>query len=272
VSFAYNDWTRRERPFDLGPPGAVLIIGDSFTEGAGVATDVTFAARLGQKLERRVLNGGRRGLDQPALGAALEPLLEASRASVVVYAMTLNDYEQEPAWAAKQEYLNDLILDRQHMGDPTWKLPRLLRWSRLAQVLGAGGRSAEATAATVQWYRGMNGPQNAAGFARTIDDVVAMRDVTEAAGARFVTALLPLLVDFEAYPFEDLHRATIDALTARGVDAIDLLPAFAGADARSLWVHPVDMHPNARGHEIIAEALSAALGERLGEGGGRDGR
>jgi len=266
VPFAYNRWTRRDRDFEPDPGPSVLVVGDSFTEGAGVDRVATFVARLQEELKVRVFNGGRRGLDQPELAATVGPLVAATQPQWVVYAMTPNDYEQEPAWAARQAFLNDLILDRQHMGEPDWKLPALLRRSELARLIAAAKRSAEATSATLDWYRGMNGPENAAGFARTIDDVAGMKAEAAAGGAEFLVVLLPLLVDFGDYPFEELHTDTIDALQARGVDAVDLLPAFAPEDAADLWVHRVDMHPNARGHEIIAGAMAPVLRSRLGGG------
>ncbi|MCP4867173.1 MAG: hypothetical protein GY898_00460 [Proteobacteria bacterium] len=263
VPFAYNSWTRRDREFEPDPGASVLVVGDSFTEGAGVVREATFPERLQQDLKVRVFNGGRRGLDQPELGATVGPLVAATQPTLVVYAMTLNDYEQEPAWAARQEFLNDFILDRQHMGTPDWKLPAGLRWSELARLVASRRRSAAATAATLEWYRGMNGAENAAGFERTLDDIHGMRTAVRAGGGDLVVALLPLLVSLEDYPFEQLHADTVGELTQAGVDAIDLLPAFVGRDASELWVHAVDRHPNTAGHAIIAEALRGPIQERL---------
>lgn len=263
VPFAYNRWTRRDREFEPDSGPSVLVVGDSFTEGAGVVRNATFPAVLQQRLQVRVFNGGRRGLDQPELGATVGPLAEATRPDLVVYAMTLNDFEQTPAWAARQEFLNDFILDRQHMGTPDWKVPAALRWSAVARLVAARRRSAAASQATLEWYLGMNGPGNDAGFEATMRDIEAMEASAERFGAGFLVVLLPLLVEFEDYPLEELHSATTASIAERGVDVIDLLPAFAGEDASALWVHPVDMHPNARGHAILAEALAEPVRERL---------
>ena len=220
VRFAWNEHTRRDRPFAPAAPGlaTVLVVGDSFTEGAGVEQGQTFVALLDGLLgpSTRALNGGRRGLDQPELARSLERLLPLTRPELVLYALTLNDFEQDPAWAERQLYLNDLILDRQHMGAPTWKLPGPLRRSALARLVAERRRSAEASAQTARWYAGMTGEENAGGWARTRDDLQRMARASEDAGARFVVAILPLLVGLDggAYPFAALHDQLAQACRA----------------------------------------------------------
>jgi lysophospholipase L1-like esterase len=264
VRFTWNEDTRRDASFAPAPTHitTVLMVGDSFTEGSGVERERTFVARLDSLLgpSTRVLNGGRRGLDQPELVGSLERLLPATRPDVVLYALTLNDFEQDPAWADRQLYLNDLILDRQHMGAPTWKLPPVLRRSALARLLAERRRSLLASGETVAWYAGMTGPDNAGGWARTRDDLARMARASEQAGARFVVAILPLLVGLDGdYPFAGLHADVTAACGERGIEVVDVLPALSGRPASSLWVHRVDMHPNAEAHRLIAEALAPAL-------------
>jgi lysophospholipase L1-like esterase len=267
VPFEYNAHTRRAAPFEIASSPTILVLGDSFTEGAGVALEDTFVVRLQDAMARkarapRVLNAGRRGMDQPELAESLPRLLALTAPQVVVYALTLNDFEQDPAWAAKQQFLNDLILDRLHMGRPTWKLPGPLSRSAFLRLIAERIRARRAAAETLDWYRGMSGPKNAGGWARTLDDIAAMHTASEAAGARFVLVVLPLLTGLrnaESYPFTALHAELIAACRDRGIEAVDLLPAFLGHDERELWVHRVDMHPNAAGHALIAGALEPLL-------------
>ena len=54
------------------------------------------------------------------------------------------------------------------------------------------------------------------------------------------------------------HWGNYDVV-AEGGRVVDLLPAFAGIDPRSLWVSPGDAHANARAHEIIGRTLYDAL-------------
>ena len=268
VPFRYNAHTRRDDDFAPSPGPSVLVVGDSFTEGAGVPEALTFARRLGQALgpEVRVFNGGRRGLDQPELVDSLAMLLPQTRPDLVVYALVLNDFELDPAWAERQEYLNDLILDRQHMGRPTWKLPAWASHSRLLTTGAAAWRSRKATTATREWYLGMVGPENAGGWARTQDDLSRMDDLCKGADAHLLIAVLPLLYGAGAdYPFAPVHAELMRACQDRGLDCVDLAPMLDGQSMPELWVHPVDMHPSGAGHALIAQALEPRVRHYLEE-------
>lgn len=278
VLFSYNAHTRRdvELRVDARVP-SVMMIGDSFTEGAGVPEDETFPRRLERRLQDalgrapqepwqlavmepraiQVWNVGRRGADQPQIRDDLTRFLPLVEPDVVVYAFVLNDFEMSEEHRAKQQYLNDLVMDRQRTGTPDWKLPRWLGWSALVRAFTARGRLAEETRRTVDWYLGMTGPENAEGWARTQDDLRAMRDAVEASGERrFLIAILPLLVGDEGgYPFDPVHDALLRFCDEASLRCVDLREALGGTDPRSLHVHPVDMHPNGVAHARIAEAL-----------------
>jgi len=278
VLFSYNAHTRRdvELRVDARVP-SVMVIGDSFTEGAGVPEDEVFPRRLERRLQDalgrapqepwqlavmepraiQVWNVGRRGADQPQIRDDLTRFLPLVEPDVVVYAFVLNDFEMSEEHRAKQQYLNDLVMDRQRTGTPDWKLPRWLGWSALVRAFTARGRLAEETRRTVDWYLGMTGPENAEGWARTQDDLRAMRDAVEASGERrFLIAILPLLVGDEGgYPFDPVHDALLRFCDEASLRCVDLREALGGTDPRSLHVHPVDMHPNGVAHARIAEAL-----------------
>lgn len=278
VLFSYNAHTRRdvELRVDARVP-SVMMIGDSFTEGAGVPEDETFPRRLERRLQDalgrapqepwqlavmepraiQVWNVGRRGADQPQIRDDLTRFLPLVEPDVVVYAFVLNDFEMSEEHRAKQQYLNDLVMDRQRTGTPDWKLPRWLGWSALVRAFTARGRLAEETRRTIDWYLGMTGPENAEGWARTQDDLRAMREAVEASGERrFLVAILPLLVGDEGgYPFDPVHEALLRFCDEASLRCVDLREALGGTDPRSLHVHPVDMHPNGVAHARIAEAL-----------------
>lgn len=278
VLFSYNAHTRRDAELrvDARVP-SVMVIGDSFTEGAGVPEDEAFPRRLERRLQDalgrapqepwqlavmepraiQVWNLGRRGADQPQIRDDLTRFLPLVEPDVVVYAFVLNDFEMSEEHRARQQYLNDLVMDRQRTGTPDWKLPRWLGWSALVRAFTARGRLAEETRRTVDWYLGMTGPENAEGWERTQDDLRAMRDAVEASGERrFLVAILPLLVGDEGgYPFDPVHDALLRYCDEASLRCVDLREALGGTDPRSLHVHPVDMHPNGVAHARIAEAL-----------------
>jgi hypothetical protein len=58
------------------------------------------------------------------------------------------------------------------------------------------------------------------------------------------------------YPFEEIHRKLDDFLRQSGILHVDLLPVLKGRRSESLWVYPVDMHPNEVAHGLAAEAIA----------------
>lgn len=87
----------------------------------------------------------------------------------------------------------------------------------------------------------------------------ALKDIAAVCGERGILPVLaihPVLMDLdESYPFRDAHDFVVAEATAAGIEAFDLLPAFDGEDAPALWVHPLDPHPNEKGHRITGNAL-----------------
>lgn len=235
----------------------VLVIGDSFSEGQGVVEADTFAARLRERLDADVINCGRRGYDFPTLRSWFDDRLSLEP-DVTLYAMVLNDPQRGEAFQARQRYIDDWIVDRRRMvgeGDgrpPLWE-------PRFFTVLADRLEGVRVQAETTRWYREMVGPENAEGWAATLDHVEAMHAAMEARGGRLVVALWPLLVSFDDYPFEDTHRTIVRDLEARGVTVVDTLDAFRGEEAERLWVHPADRHPAARAHARFADAVAPAL-------------
>jgi lysophospholipase L1-like esterase len=268
VECRYN--SHRFRGPEPGPKEAgrarVVVVGDSFTEGQGVKEDDTSPRQLGALLEARapgrfeVLNAGRRAHDLPELLAVFEDAL-ALAPDVVVYAMVLNDGARSPEFQARQQYVNDWILDRRRVledaddaAPPSPLSPRLW-W--LARDAWEGWRISRETA---RWYRDMYGPANAAGWQQTRDAIARMDRETRARGGRFLVALWPLLVGLDGrYPFEEQHAAIGAFCSNAGVEFLDLLPALRGQRPADLFVHPVDMHPNEKAQRLAAEAIAPLL-------------
>ena len=272
VEFRYN--AQRFRGPDFGPRRAgvrrVVVLGDSFTEGQGVKEPDTTAAVLERLLNEgepgrwEVLNCGRRATDFPALFGVFEDAL-ALGPDVFVYAMVLNDGDRSPAFQARQTYVNDWILDRGRMliGRPDHQLGALD--SRVAELLRDRMATWRIGRETARWYREMYGPANQAGWERTQGRLREMdRRVREKGGA-FLVATWPLLVGLQGrYPFAETSGTIAAFLDGAGIARHDFLPALRGRPDESLWVHPVDHHPNEIGHRLAAESLAPAVRRVLG--------
>lgn len=80
------------------------------------------------------------------------------------------------------------------------------------------------------------------------------------AGVPGLVVMFPVLSNLGAhYPFSAVHGVVEEEISKIGLHFLDLLPAFKGKNARSLWVHPLDRHPNAEGHQIAAQVQASYL-------------
>jgi GDSL-like Lipase/Acylhydrolase family len=262
VAFKYNAQKFREKPLRPKQPGVrrVMVLGDSFTEGQGVKEEDTLVRRLEGGLRAKnepweVLNCGRRGTDFPALLDAFEDAFPFG-VDVFVYAFVLNDAEQSPAFHARQSYLDDWILDRGAMletADP----PRLGFFEpRLAAFVTDRLTSYRVGRETTRWYLEMYDEPNREGWERTQADIRGMNRRVRASGARFILMSWPLLVGLDGkYPFAPIHEKVRSFCVKEGIEYLDLLDTFRGRPSPSLWVHPVDRHPNEVANRLAAEAL-----------------
>jgi hypothetical protein len=274
VAFSYNAERCRDREVGARTSGTrrVVILGDSFAEGQGVREPDTFARRIERALrgmgrDVEVVNCGRRGRDFPELFDAFERLL-SYQPDVVLYAMVLNDPVQSPEFKARQDFLNDWILDRRRMlseGKPEW--PSVWKSHALGFILDEiEARRVER--ATTKWYDEMYGPPNGEGWSETQRYLQRMNESMRSRGGRLVVALLPLLVDTDGhYPFDGPTAEVRIACERTGIPFYDALAALRGRPAAALWVNPVDLHPNEVAHALLAEALTPVVARALDESG-----
>lgn len=262
VEFRYNALRFRDAPLGPKPPGVrrVMVLGDSFTEGQGVKEPDTYPRRLESLLNAagqgrwEVRNCGRRATDFPELYAAFEQILPY-QPDVVVYGMVLNDADRSAEFQARQTYVNDWILDRGRILEGGASAGLGPRESRLFAMVGDRVDRYRTSRATLRWYREMYEEPNRAGWERTQQYLRDMNQRTRAAGGRLLIASWPLIVSLDHYPFAEAQETIARFCLAAGIPQYDLLPVLRARPTESLWVHPVDMHPNEIAHRLAAESL-----------------
>jgi hypothetical protein len=264
VEVRYNSLGFRGPEPGAPRPGVrrLCALGDSFTEGQGVREAATWPRVLERLLDQpgrapvEVLNCARRASDFPELEGELHEVL-GLQPDLVLYAMVLNDAERSPELRVRWRDLEDLISNRRQ-GDLAWDYERLSPLDSRLWALGLGRwRVARAHQESLRCYRDSYSDANRAGWERTQARIVSMAAATRARGARFVLALWPLLVGLEGrYPLEDVHAEIARFCRGAGLEFVDLLPALRGQASESLWVHPVDHHPNERAQRLVAEHLA----------------
>ncbi len=262
--------SRQFRSAEIGArrPGTlrVVVIGDSFTEGMGVKEEDAYPRVLHRLLNTgteagrwEVFNCGRRGYDFPALYDLFQTVL-AFEPDVVIYGMVLNDAVKTDQFQARQAYLNDWILDRGRMFREDDE-PRLSPGdSRLVALVRDRVSSVRIGRDTTRWYRDMYGEPNRAGWDRTQGYLREMNQTMQARGGTLLVVSWPLLVGLEGrYPFADVEETIGRFLIGAGIPHHRLLGALYGRPEATLWVHPVDHHPNEIAHRLAAEAIAPVL-------------
>ena len=253
VAYRTNADGFRDGPRDpdrrAGP--RVLVLGDSYTFGWGVADDEPYPQRAEALLRERgigaeVINAGIPGYNSEQEASLLDELLPRYRPDMVVVGYVMNDAEpqmsvpQPPAltyryaaswaWADLREQAV-----RRLGGDPEWVSPdKSLPASDYARGFEPDSR---------KWR------ESKAALARM------------AAGCRRagIPMLVMILPDFTQpfdgrYPDAVIHRAVTEWGRDLGFETTDLMTVFQGRDHRSL-VLAADGHPNQAAHAAIAEVL-----------------
>jgi len=234
-------------------PARILGLGDSQAQGQGVRYPDTFYAQLQDGLSEHGIQAGVRNAS--VSGYDLEHVLaryayetsSGARYPVVIYAMVLDDFGLDRSGISGLDFI-------QHQGgythDPLRE--RSATWNLVAHAAEQAELSKQTSQAYLVSYTGEN-------LDERLDMLKRLDDQVTADGGVLITAILPLLYDFEAYPFEPIHQAMAAAGHQRGLNILDLKPALSAEKADALWVHPTDHHPNEQAHRLVAEALAAHL-------------
>jgi hypothetical protein len=242
------------------PPGVfrIAVLGDSVAMGSGVTYEQTYAYRLERALAtahpgRRVevMNFGLGGLNAWSVVDRLDRLALPYDPDLLVYGYTLNDIEG-PAY---RRSVDPAFTNPLRFASAPLHLWRLLgpRVASLRELLAAP-RGSYLFELDDNYF---HNPEAWRAVEQALDRYAAI------ARERGVCAVV--LMDTRLYwlgalhPFHRHYHAVLEAVRERGLVAIESFAAHRGEHAEALWVSPLDSHPNARGHEILFEALSAGL-------------
>lgn len=252
------DWSSGKPPDER----RILVLGDSFTYGSGVADEAAvFPSLVEQQINQElrpadvkhvdVLNGGMPGsltghwLDlwndvsdqyQPDVLLIVFFLRDGTlTGSGGEYLLRIRDeivVPNQESFLYRQSYLVRTIrdgLDRKRIGEKYTQ----------GYLQGYFGNEAE----TSEWRRAQ---------ANLLELQRLAREKSIPVG--FV--IFPVLIELnETYPFRSICDLLEKFATDHGFPVHNLLPDFMGEDASSLWVSASNQHPNARGHQIAADSM-----------------
>jgi len=242
----------------------VLLLGDSFTEGWGIArSEDRFSGRLEHALGDdglpvRIFNAGRSGTEPERWLGYLDALLPAVRPDLVVAVFFLRDGAPLPTALRTNRAWAEELYD-------AWAWVPLQRHSRFVGALvdAAVHRDFDRAFRAALRAAYLGSREETTYWRRQQEALRAIRAASERAGAGFLLVVFPLLLELDPYPFAAIDAEVERFARASRMAVFSLTPAFEGRAAPGLWVAPHDPHPNETGHAIAAEAMAPVLAEQL---------
>jgi hypothetical protein len=258
-SAGYRD-VEHEKEKSPGVHRAVFV-GDSFTYGAGVLFDDTYAQRVARGLSA---DRGERWeavvLARPGLTTAQEAEIVRKEAfayepDLLFLGYVLND--AEGANAAEQRRADDWReeLKGAPSAPPPWHRSALL--SLVADRVKATRENRARVANYLALYR-----DDQPGYRNVVKGLTEIAALAHEHRVPLVVAVFPLFGNplDRTYPFAFIHKKLEALCRPLGVMFVDLLPYYLGLDWKLLVVEGAsDEHPNEIAHRIAAEALLRAV-------------
>lgn len=260
-----------------GSPEAlyVVCVGDSWTYGFGVAEQEAYPAQLQQRLgeERVVVNLGNPGASPIRAARALTSYLYRAPADVIVYL------------AGSNTPLNTITLQDRQRPAPLRAMRPLLRHLALYRILSQGmARGRVLSDPYLQDWRQDEDKERLSvdeatwlesALESTRANMARMADLAETHGAELLVLTYGLpreLADTpvgEDYRFPLLNETIRQAAAANGLPLVDMEARYQAADlgaeallygTERLTPGTLDLHPNALGYALYAEAVADWIG------------
>jgi lysophospholipase L1-like esterase len=242
VTIRLNEFGLRNGAVEPLAPGGrrVLFLGGSIALGWGVPEESTVEARLERRLREagqhaQVLNGGVGNYNADRYVSRFFKELTGLHPTDIVVHYFLRDAEDlEPG-------NGNVLLRHSELAVTMW-----IAYHRLFD------RSGEQS--LVDHYRAVYAPE-AAGFVQMQARLAELAGYARAHGIRLYLAMTPDVHNLVDYKFGFVHDTMRRIAQADGYTYVDLLPAMRGRPPEDLFAMPGDPHPNALGHQLMADAI-----------------
>jgi lysophospholipase L1-like esterase len=239
----------------VAPAGTFRIemIGDSFTMGSGVRVEEAYPALVEKALRGtggsqayEVINLGLSGLSLAgSLDQRLLPIGLDYAPDLLVYGFTVNDLEGPdyvPLTREAKKPSGSLLFDLLHA---RWDYTRDMLWPSASSYVRELDNNFFRNPAV--WQR----------FERDLDRLAAIGRERRICVVVLLHTQLTALNSW--HPFLRHYAAVAEAARARGMYVVESFPWFEGIDPDAYTCGIHDSHPNAWGHQILAEALLHSL-------------
>jgi lysophospholipase L1-like esterase len=254
----------------------VLALGDSVVFGMGVSEDEAVSGRLEARLATRatpsweIVNCGVPGFDTLAEARQLARLTPLIRPSITVVGLSLNDYDRAPRYhplgvLARSDGADASLVDRSEFlmllrWLATWARGGL--WQQKIEQPAQGVADPDALRAgldrlVASEHAAFYAAPDRVAWKRLETGLRQLKRAAKRAHSELLVAIFPESWQLgAASPDLRPQRALLAACAAAGVRCLDLHPAFAAAGGD---LFRDAQHPNARGHDVAAAAIAAAV-------------
>lgn len=248
----------------------ILILGDSFTFGSGVADDdAVFPEILERQLNKEysrqgvsieILNGGIPGSLTDQWVELLLRLEKSFMPDTVLVVFFLRDGTRTAGSIGGffNPIRNELKLKNQKSFYYQYSyLFRLYQDARDRDYL-----SAKYSKLMNDSYSG--GIEQTQEWETAKNNMLRIKEICEQKRAVLGLVVFPVLVELNRnYPFQKPVDLIVQFGLASGISTHNLLPAFRGKNGPDLWVSSFDQHPNAGAHQITADSILPFLRQLL---------
>jgi lysophospholipase L1-like esterase len=252
---------------DTAEDFVILVLGDSYAFGYGVAAEQAFPSLLEVRLRAEyptrhvhVVNLGIPGYDTSQELAVLKEWGPRLRPRLVLLEYHLNDIKRPLASpdslrSASQRWVWRVLASAKgHLHLLRFLLPRLAAFARLVHW----DLRTTATAEVGEYVH------NGAAWRR---NQVVLREIFSTArrgGAEPAVLVVPYVVQLnDRHGPAPAYQAVLRFCADVGIASVDAFDYFKGHDASKLWINAFDGHPNALGHALMADAAHELV-SRLG--------
>jgi lysophospholipase L1-like esterase len=231
----------------------IMMLGSSITLGWGVSEDQIYTSILKNELQARS-----------------PKTIEIFNAGVGNY----NTSREVEAFFIKHKKLNpNIIVLNYFVNDaeiltvpkPNWLLENsqlaVLLWSRIEQIKTKFG----VQESFEEHYRNIY-KDNFEGWINTKNSFAKLAKYSKEKNIPVIVAMIPDIHNLKNYPFCFIHEKIKKLSEDNGFVFIDSYESFKFIEKPELiWAMPGDPHPNAKGHKLIADQLSLALGQYISQ-------
>ena len=242
VTIRLNEWGLRGGPVEPVPDGGrrILFLGGSIALGWGVPEAQTVEAGLERRLRDagehvQVLNAGVGNYNaERYVTRFFKELAPLNPTDIVVHYFLRDAEDLQPG-------NGNLVLRHSELA--------VTMWIASHRLLDRSGEQS-----LVEHYRTVY-DTDAPGFVQMQSSLKELADYARTHGIRLYLAMTPDVHNLVDYKFGFVHDMMREIAQVDGYTYVDLLPAMRGRPAESLFAMPGDPHPNALGHELMADAI-----------------